>query len=263
MNDKLEVSESPLFDQHSGVSNTCPEDSMNADSIVDTRQYYGAKPRHQESLSLQEEITMILCAAHATTRTQFIDAVETLLTPEEHGLIKQAEEMSLYVQACHILDDVMRRLTLRFADLIGWPRSAIAEVVRPRVNINNLFDCVVLDLTSRHLSGHVAFRISEPSQVSHRFPQAALKALAETSHYWTRVVYLEPLLDMQNGGKILRSISQVRRVHSRPRDPIICSYLGAGPKNYGYGLGKSFADRKGKRPPKNYRDLVFLVAHWD
>ena len=206
-----------------------------------------------------EEISLILKTLHAHNKQDFRDAIDYFLTTEECSLIDIAEEMSLLPQAIHVFDAVVRRLSLRFAELINWPSYALADVVTPRQKVGRKYDYVVLNLSSRNLKGHVVFRILNVAKVTSQIPSSALYALNETKDYWQRVVYLEPVF---HEGKAVRSISELKRLVCRPRDPIIAAYLG--PLNYGYQAPPFMKKQLAKRKrPRHSLSVVFLVAHWD
>jgi hypothetical protein len=194
---------------------------------------------------------------------EFKSTIAHFLTQEESMAILAAENNYLFVQVARILDVVVRRMTLRFAELIGFPSSSLADIIEPRMSIKAGFSCLVLDINSRNLKGHVAFRVSEAANVIARFPTSVLDVLEETRQFWKLFVYLEPLYDRE--GKILRSTRRVRNVYAKPKDPIICAYLGSGMSVYGYKLPYSFSHKhnqiKAKAPET--RDIALLIAHWD
>jgi len=110
--------------------------------------------------------------------------------------------------------------------------------------------------------GRIAFKVSNPATAVAKFPTSVIHALAETQGYWRRVVYLEPVF---HDGQVLRSITDVKRLICRPKDPIIAGFLGAGPINYGYRFPADIMQKRLSRKTriKDCRDLVFIVAHWD
>jgi len=208
-----------------------------------------------------EEKSLILKALRARNKEDFRDAVDQFLTTEERSLIEVSEKMSLFPQAVHVFDSVVRRLTLRFAELINWPSSALADVVTSRQKVGRKHDYVVLNLCSRNLEGNVVFRVLNVTRVTAHMPYSAIYALDETKDYWQRVVYLEPVF---HEGKAVRSISELKRLVCRPKDPIIAAYLGGGPLNYGYQIpGYVRKQLSGRKRLKDSQSVVFLVAHWD
>jgi hypothetical protein len=210
---------------------------------------------------ISEESTIILKVLKSQTKKDFRNAVDQLLTEDERNLVETAEGLKLFPQAINIFDDVIRRLAIRFAELMDWPTSALADVIEPRKKVGTKHHYVTLNLQSRNLKGHVVFRIASLETVVSRIPVSALRALDETKQYWQRVVYLEPVF---HEGRAIHSFSELKRLVCRPKDPIIAAYLGGGPLNYGYqipySLTKSLATRK--RSKSSY-SLVFLIAHWD
>jgi len=215
----------------------------------------------KDNSKVSEESTIILKVLKSHTKEDFRNAVDELLTEEERDLIDTAEGLKLFPQAINVFDDVIRRLSIRFAELMGWPTSALADVIEPRKKVGTKHHYVTLNLHSRNLKGRVVFRIASLETVVSRIPVSALRALDETKQYWQRVVYLEPVFHQ---GKAIRSFSELKRLVCRPKDPVIAAYLGGGPLNYGYqipySLTKSLATRK--RSKSSY-SLVFLIAHWD
>ena len=96
----------------------------------------------------------------------------------------------LFPQAVHVFDSVVRRLSVRFAELIDWPSSTLADVVTARQKVGRKYDYVVLNLCSRNLKGNVVFRVLNVTRVTANMPSSAMYALDETNDYWQRVVYL-------------------------------------------------------------------------
>lgn len=209
------------------------------------------------------EIELILQVLHAETKEDFRNAIAYFLTEEEFEIIAAAENNSLFIQAARIFDGVIRRISLRLAELVGFSQTALADVIEPRTHIKADFSCLVLDINSRNLKGPVAFRVSEPANITGRFPAAALNLLEETRCLWKRVVYIEPLYDRQ--GKILRSVREVKNVYAKPKDPVICGYAGCGVRGYGYNLPFNFLKKHSqiKAQDGKTRDTAFLIAHWD
>lgn len=213
---------------------------------------------------ISNEAQQILKVLHAEDYNSFIMAIESLLTAEEFETIKAAEKNLLFIQAAKIFDRAIRRLTLKFAELIGFSKSALADVIEPRTQIKADLSCVVLNIHSRNLKGPVAFKVSEITTKMDCFPEAALHLLAETKEFWKRQVYLEPMYDRE--GNILKSIRQVKNVYAKPKDPLISTFVGIGPKGYGYsGLPRNFLNRHSKirASDEKTRDVVFLICHWD
>ena len=93
-----------------------------------------------------EETSLILKVLRARNKEDFRNAADPSLTTEERSLIEVAEKMSLFPQAVHVFDSVVRRLSLRFAKLIDWPSSALADVITVRQKIGRKYDYVVLNL---------------------------------------------------------------------------------------------------------------------
>ena len=134
-------------------------------------------------------------------------------------------------------------------------------MVTARQKVGRKYDYVVLNLCSRNLKGHVVFRVLNVTRVTANIPSSAIYALDETKDYWQRIVYLEPVF---HEGKAVRSISELKRLVCRPKDPIIAAYLGGGPLNYGYQVPYFITKQlSARKRPKNSRSVVFLVAHWD
>ena len=249
----------PVQSSVSGSTDCRKADSpLTATHVVTPTRSSGTK-----RLSVEREQSLILIALHSGNREVFRDAIEALLTDDERDLIAAAESLSLPWQACGVFDGVVRRLSLRFAELVGWPPNAIADIVEPAKKLSDTMRCVVLNMpASRSLKGRTAFKLSEPQDITDRFPASAIHALANTRHYWAKVVYLEPIF---HNGKVLRSQREVRRLRCRPADPIVAASLGSGPLNYGYSLYNPWEQsrRRGERRPKMVKRLAFLVAHWD
>ena len=220
------------------------------------------QPARANGLSAEREETLILTALHAEEGKVFREAVEVLLTDDERELIESAELLSMPLQACCVFDTIVRRVTLRFADLIGWNPQAIADIVEPAKQLSPKMRCIVLNINSRDLRGKVAFKVSQPESIGEQFPSSVINALAATKHYWRAMAYLEPIY---HNGKLLRSQSEVRRFRCRPIDPILVGTIGCGPLNYGYKLSRAWEQGTSKRRERvrKVKKISFVLAHWD
>ena len=215
---------------------------------------------YAEKVSPQEELDLIRKCLHCRDKYFFRTRVNKFLTDQEYELIQAAESMQLYPQACCIFDQVVYRLTLRYAELINWSRKAMAKVIEPARLLKADFCCVALEMPpSRGLEGKVAFKVSEPEKILEKFPASVLLALKDTLPHWSQVAYLEPIFYKDS---LLRSVGEVDRFVCRPKDPIIAAFLGAGPDDYGYKLRRPW-EPKVKRERKDYPLLTFIIAHWD
>ena len=155
---------------------------MEAPTTPDLPLFVSARTRSTEenwTLTADQEASLICKALHARTRQEFREAIDMFLTHEERHLIGLAEELSLLWQAVRVFDEVVKRLTLRFAEIIAWPQRFLVPVIEPRKELRHNLACIVLDISSRGLSGPVAFRISELWAIPDRFPSAALDLLAQ------------------------------------------------------------------------------------
>jgi hypothetical protein len=218
-----------------------------------------ANPRDSKKLSVTEEIHLISKCLHARHKEFFRATMEPFLTEEEKELIQAAESLKINQQACFVFDQVVYRLTRRYAELIDWPDHAIAKVVETAIQLKSDLRCLVLDMSpSRGLQGKVAFKISDPQVIPARFPAPVLLTLKNTLPHWSQVAYLEPIYHENH---VLQSISAVKRYQCRPQDPIIAGFLGTGPTNYGYPLGTTWQPVTRQR--KEHPLLVFIIAHWD
>ena len=88
------------------------------------------------------------------------------MLPEERSALEAAEALDLRLQQAHLFDQIVHRLTRQFATAVGWPESAIADVLEPSREITSNLRAITLSLNSRDLYGSVCFRISEPACVS-------------------------------------------------------------------------------------------------
>jgi hypothetical protein len=219
--------------------------------------------RTVQTSTKEKEASAIFQVLHEEDPDAFRHGITPLLLPEEKTLIEAAESLSLYAQAMGIFNDVILRLTYRWAEIQDWPMNAIASVVQPAKQVTPAMRCVVLNMPkSRMLHGRVAFKITEPKFIADRFPPSALEALANTKKYWKKFAYLEPIF---NKDKILRSQEEVER-WCRPKDPIIAGWLGSGPHNFGYNMAKLWEYRRHDKAEKHLsqmRSVIFLIAHWD
>jgi len=212
-----------------------------------------------ENTAVAGEIHRIRQCLHSRHKEFFRAAIDPFLTEEEKELIRAAESLKMYRQACFVFDQAVYRLTRRYAELIDWPPQAMAPVVETAVQVKSGLRCLVLDMPPRRgLLGKVALKISDPKIIPEKFPASALLVLKDTLPHWSQIAYLEPVCQEE---QVLRSIDAVKHLHCRPRDPIIAGYVGTGPTNYGYPLGTAW--QPVKRPRKKYPLLVFLIAHWD
>jgi hypothetical protein len=216
------------------------------------------------SVNLTEEAFLILQALHSKCCGSFQEAVDKFLTYQEKRAIEAAEVVGLYPQIIRIYNEVFSRLERRFAEIVSWPNSALAKVVqsarivpaRPKP-----IKCVILDLQSRNLCGHVAFKVSDPKLVSSKIPLSAIELLCETKNWWFKVGYMEPLY---SGGKVIRSYAEAMR-HFAPKDPLILAFLGVSPFNFRWNLSNLWGSQSMEIPLGTqvlHKPLVFLLAHW-
>jgi len=213
-----------------------------------------------------EEESLILKALHAQTKEDFRNAIFSLIDPDERLCLQKAEENGLLLQSAAMLDQIVRqRLPRRFAQISGIGPEHLAEVVEPAKNLAPKLRVVTLRLFgSRGFDGPVAFRVTQSvAKVPSPFPTSVLNSFTEMleMRYFKQVAYLEPLF---HEGKILRSQSAVRRFKCRPKDPVLCGFLGSGPPGYGYDLRNPMVWELFKK--REYKDqpwiVVFVIAHW-
>lgn len=208
----------------------------------------------------EDLVQRILHVLHTNSQEEFHREIRDFMSEDECKLVESAESLGLYWQAAQVFDAVVRRLTLKFADLLNWPYTALAEVHHPGKRLSAAIFCMVLDIPkSRRLEGLIAFNASCPNTVTQKFPASVVNLLAETQHYWRWATYLEPFF---HGNKVLRSVEQVERYKCRPIDPILAAYLGSGPRNYGYSWSRAKAANRALEMRENRR-IMFLLAHWD
>lgn len=212
---------------------------------------------------VDEAPARILQALHAHTAKGFRAAIDEIMLAEERSALEAAEALDLRLQQAHLFDQIVHRLTRQFALAVGWPESAIADVVEPSRQITWNLRAITLSLNSRDLYGSVCFRISSPADVAARIPPSALAAAAETRRYWQEIRYLEPLY---GGTRLLRSQEEARAHYARPKDPLIVGFLGAGPQpDYGLYIPQLFT-RRGRVERTRCASTpfkLFVIAHYD
>lgn len=222
------------------------------------------------AIESSEESDQILVALHARTQPEFDAAVAPLLTRDECTALRAAQGNPL--ERFDVHERIVERLTLRWADLNGWP--TFARVMEQPTALQPGLTVLTLDLAapSRGLAGPVAFRIERDlSRVRGPIPRKVLDCVAETwGTTFVRMGYLEPLFSRPRAGsgpRLLRSIIEVCQEHGIPIDPLVVGWLGSGPREHNWELLARLT-RFLRTPPLSSplacsREHVFLIGHWD
>lgn len=217
-----------------------------------------------------EESDQILIALHAKTQSDFHAAVAPLLPPDEFNALRAAERNAL--ERVDVHERIVERLTLRWADLNGWP--TFARVIEQPTALRPGLNVLTLDLNapSRGLAGQVAFQVeSDLSRARGPIPQKVLDCVAETwGTTFVKLGYLEPLFSRRRAGRnrrVLRSVVEVCQEEGIPIDPLVVGWLGRGPWEPEWQLfaqltrvlrGSLLAS-----PLARSHEHVFLIGHWD
>ena len=105
---------------------------------------------------------------------------------------------------------------------------------------------------------------SRVDQVRQPIPICVLEVLHQFGESFRACAFLEPIF---HKGRILRSISQVRRAKCRPKDPLVVGTLGVGPFSGSHRIQDRSSARAQGHPSGGEKmmmlPVIFLLGHWD
>lgn len=261
------------------------EDQCDSKKEVLNKRKAKAEPQITKIENLTEEI---ICSAEdraflnfltkrdwATWR-EYLDAIGSFLSIAEKQEIENAAKLDLWAQVCFILKEFWPRVEMKFLEIVGWRKEAIAEIVEPAkiLPTNPPMRCVVLRLKSRELDGNCAFKSCEAKQArSSRFPTPVIKLMYQMSPYFS-FRFLEPLYKDRgrinkghNKREICRSFKDILASYPKPVDPICAGALIVNlPFNI---LIKKVIETCGSYSASERNKLfevkrrILLLGHWD